>query len=267
MASSNAWRVLSTGESDEVVLACDFPTAIRPEAQFSDFVPLLRPAVTVWESAMPDPGAETGWSAEEYLDSWLEPLRESGVRVSGVLGFCAGSVFAAGVARRVAELQSGPVPLVVIDPERPTSEALYIHYHRGIEIFGTALEQADVDEMIGAGRELLARDDDLRTFGPALSELYQRVADGALERIGLNQKRRAELISIFTSFVDWVVAAERLDPTEEWAGATCVSSESHAAQPIEAKQRITLGVDHDRMLADADVARTVVDSLQLGARR
>src|SRR5690242_362707 len=121
MASSSAWRVLSTGASDDVVLACDFPTAVRPEAQFSDFAGLVEPALTLWETAMPKPGTETGWTADDYLDQWLEPLRESGVRVSGVLGFCAGSVYAAGVARRVAQLQSHDVPLVVIDPELPTS--------------------------------------------------------------------------------------------------------------------------------------------------
>lgn len=267
MASSNAWKVLSTGESDEVVLACDFPTAVRPEAQFSDFVKLAEPTLTVWESAMPKPGTETGWDADAYTEWWLAPLRESGVRVSGVVGFCAGSVFASAIARGVAQIQGQEVPLVVLDPERPSSEPLYVHYHRGIEIFGTALDRAAVDEMITAGQELLARNDDLQVFGPALSELYVRVADGALEQIGLKPARRAELTGIFTSFVSWIVAAEHVDPTPEWARATCISSEGHMSEPMEALHRITVAAGHDRMLSDTDVARTVVDGLALGARR
>ncbi|MFI9379851.1 hypothetical protein [Kutzneria sp. NPDC052558] len=256
MTSTNAWRVLSSGESDGVVLACDFPTPARPEASLTEFVTHLTPAPTLWESAMPRAGAEAGWRAEDYLEWWLAPVRESGVRVSGVLGFCAGSVFASAVAAAV-----GDVPLVVIDPELPTSVALYAQYHRGVEVFGAALPKSDVDEMLAEGQQLLTRDDDVQVYGPALSELYLRVGDIALAKIGLNPARRAELGATFTSFVSWVVAAGQLDPTEQWARAVCVSSNDHAAQPIDVRERITVDVDHNGMLRHPEVARAVVEAL------
>lgn len=267
MASNNAWRVLSTGEADEVVLACDFPTAVRPEAQFSDFVAQVDPAVTIWESGVPKPGTETGWTADDYLTWWLEPLRESGVRVGGVLGFCAGSVYASELTRRLGELQSEEVPLVLFDPERPTSEALYVHYARGIEICGMALDRPAVDEMIAEGQELLARDTDLQVFGPAVNELYLRVADTALEQLGLNQQRRDELNSIFTSFVSWGVAAGHIDPTPGWARATCLSSEDHVVYPMQVRNRIAIAAPHERILASADAVRTALDTIALGVPR
>lgn len=266
MALSSAWRVLSTGSSDEVVLACDYSTTARPEAQFSDFVTHLEPALTVWETTMPKPGTQTDWHADDYLDWWVEPLRASGTRVSAVLGFCAGSVFAAAVAHRVSQLQSQEVPLVILEPELPTSMALYDHYHRAIEMFAAVLDRSDVDGMLLAGQELLARNGDLQVFGPALSELYVRVAGDAMAKIGLDAARRAELSAIFALFISWVVAAGPIDPRQEWARAICVSGKGDIDQGMETGLRITVDVDHDRMLADPEVVRTVVDALASGAR-
>ncbi|BBB02267.1 hypothetical protein RVR_10114 [Actinacidiphila reveromycinica] len=266
MASGNAWRVLGTGEGDGVILACDYATAARPEAQFSHFVTHLTPARTVWETAMPKPGTESGWRAEDYLDWWTAPLRASGVRVDAVLGFCAGSVFAAGVAREVARQQSQPVPLVVLEPELPGALALYDHYHRAVELFAPVLDRSAVDGMQEAGQELLARDGDLQVFGPALAGLYERVADDAMAKIGLNAGRRAELIAVFTSFINWVVAAGPIDPAPEWAGAVCVSAKGDIDPSIALGRLITVDVDHDRMLADPGVVRTVVDALDQGVR-
>ena len=238
-----------------------FPDAGRPEASFSEFVSLLTPARTVWETAIPKAGTEAGWLAEDYLDWWASDLRAAAARVAGVLGFCAGGVFASGLIERIAQFQPDKPPLILLDPERPTSLALYAQYHRGIELFGTVLDQTARDAMLTAGQELLARDDDVQVFGPALSDLYVRAGDKALASLGLNPARRAEFSAIFTAFVSWVVAAAQVEPGPQWEVGVCLSTVGHAAQAVGARRMIAVDAQHDDMLRDAGVARAVAELL------
>jgi hypothetical protein len=267
MMSSTAWQVLSTDGTDEVVLLCDFPTPIRPEALFTEFVPLLTPTRTVWEMAIPPWGTEAGWEAADYVEFWSSALRESGVHVAGIVGFCTGNVFAAALIERIAEFQPDRPPFVMLDPELPTELALYAQYHRGVEMIGAALGRDEVEAMHTAGQDLLAGDGGLQEFGPALNALYIRVGEPALARIGLKPARRAEFSSTFTAFVTWVVAADQVVPDAQWARAVCVSSADHDGTVIGAERLITLDTKHDVMLRDPEVARTVLELLDAHVRR
>lgn len=254
MSAPGAWRALSTGDQEEVVLACDFPTPIRPEATFADLASRLRPVRTVWEALPPPAGAERGWSADDYLRAWLDELRAAEVTVGAVLGFCAGSVFAAAIAERIAPWQERAPELVLFDPERPTGGALYAQYHRGAELFGSVLSPEEVADVLRRGQELLHANDDVQVFGPALSELYVAAGDTAFERVGLDPVRRAELSATFTSFVNWVVAADQLDPTPAWARATVVSSATRGGGTGLAGRELPVDVAHVDLLRDDAVA-------------
>jgi hypothetical protein len=257
MNAPDSWRVLSTGDQEEVVLACDFPTNMRPEATFADLVPSLRPARTVWEALPPPAGAERGWTARDYLRGWMTELRATEATVVAVLGFCAGSVYAAAVVEQVAGWQANAPELVVFDPERPTAAALYAQYHRGAELFGAVLSAQEVADVLGRGQELLRANDDVQVFGPALCELYAQAGDTAFERVGLDPVRRAELSATFTSFVNWVVAADQLDPTQAWARATAISSATRGSGTDLAGRELHFDVAHVDLLRDPAVAAAV----------
>ncbi|OLF06611.1 hypothetical protein BLA60_30520 [Actinophytocola xinjiangensis] len=205
----------------------------------------------MWEALPPPAGAERGWSARDYLAGWLDGLPATGARISAVLGFCAGSVFAAAVADRVARWQADAPELVLFDPERPTAGALYAQYHRGAELFGSVLSPQEVADVLRRGQELLHANDDVQVFGPALSELYVSAGDTAFERVGLDPVRRAELSATFTSFVNWVVAADQLDPTPAWARATVVGSATRGGTDLGGRE-LRVDVEHvDLLRADA----------------
>jgi hypothetical protein len=257
MNATGSWRVLSTGDQDDVVLVCDFPTSIRPEATFADLAASLRPVRTVWEAVPPPPGAERGWTAADYLRTWLTDLRDAEVTVGAVLGFCAGGVFAGAIAERIAGWQDRAPELVLFDPERPTGGALYAQYHRGAELFGAVLSADEVADLLRRGQELLRANDDVQVFGPALSELYVSAGDTAFERVGLDPVRRAELSATFTSFVNWVVAADQLDPTAAWARATAISSATRGSGTDLAGRERAFDVAHVDLLRDAAVADAV----------
>ncbi|TCO60866.1 hypothetical protein [Actinocrispum wychmicini] len=259
MTTAGPWRVLSDAGVEDIVLVCDFPTQIRPEAGFSHLAPLLDPARTVWEAVPPPAGSEQGWSSDDYLRYWMDALGD--VTVGAVLGFCAGCVFAAAVTEQVAERQGRTPRLVVFDPEQPTSGALYAQYHRGAELFGAVLPPDEVVEILGRGQKLLADNDDVQIFGPALSALYAEVGDAAFARVGLDPVRRAELAATFASFVNWVVAADQIDPRPAWASATAVTSQTRGTAADLALREIRLDVAHVDLLRDAGVAGTVSELL------
>jgi hypothetical protein len=258
MTTVEPWRVLSEADSD-IVLVCDFPTQIRPEATFSHLAPLLNPARTVWEAVPPPAGTQEGWSGKDYVAFWLDGLGD--VKVSAVLGFCAGCVFAAAVTEEVASRQATTPELVLFDPERPTGGALYAQYHRGAELFGAVLAPDEVAEVLRQGQKLLQDNDDVQVFGPALSALYAEVGDTAFARVGLDPVRRAELSATFASFVSWVVAADQIDPTAAWAKATVITSAITSATGSAAAglalREVRLDVAHVDLLRDPTVARTV----------
>jgi hypothetical protein len=257
MTAVEPWRVLSEADDEEIVLVCDFPTQIRPEASFSHLAPLLHPARTVWEAVPPQTGSQEGWSSKDYVAFWMDRLTSADVRVGAVLGFCAGCVFAAAVTEEVAEWQGRAPELVLFDPEQPTGGALYAQYHRGAELFGSVLSAEEVADVLGQGQKLLQDNDDVQVFGPALSRLYAEVGDTAFARVGLDPVRRAELSATFASFVSWVVAADQIDPTAAWAKATAITSSTGSAAAGLASREIRLDVPHVDLLRDPTVARTV----------
>jgi hypothetical protein len=259
MTTVGPWRVLSEAAAEDVVLVCDFPTQIRPEAGFAHFAPLLQPARTVWEAVPPPAGSEVGWSNEDYLRYWLDALGD--VKVDAVMGFCAGCVFASAVTERVAQRQGTTPKLVVFDPEQPTGGALYAQYHRGAELFGAVLSKDEVAEILARGQKLLADNDDVQVFGPALSRLYAEVGDAAFARVGLDPVRRAELSATFASFVSWVVAADQIDPVPAWASATAITSQTRGTAADLASREIPLDVAHVDLLRSPIVAGAVSELL------
>jgi hypothetical protein len=259
--SPNAWKTLSTGPAGDLVLAVDFSTSGRAQAAFSDLAPLLDPPASLWTTV--PPAADDAVAPAGYTDWWLEEVRASGHRVQAVLGYCAGGVFAAAMAERIAGWQESP-QLVLFDPELPNTRDLYRDFHNAGDSMSALLEPEELDGFHAAGRRVEERyaDGDLAAVGPRLAGIFTTAVGTAAERLELDDDIRDELAGVFDSLVRYLSAAAALDPSARWATATAVTSRA----PAQAVGReIRLDVAHDDLLRDPATARTLTELLA-GAR-
>jgi hypothetical protein len=255
--SPNAWKTLSTGAADELVLAVDFSTSGRAQAAFSDLAPLLDPPATVWTTV--PPSADDAVAPAAYTDWWLEGIRASGRRVRAVLGYCAGGVFAAAMAERIATWQEPP-HLVLFDPELPNTRDLYRDFHTAGDSMSALLEPEELDDFHEAGRRVEQRSagGDLAAVGPELAGIFTAALGTAAERLELDDDIRDELAGVFDSLVRYLTAAAGIDPRALWTAATAITSRE-PAQTVG--REIRLAVAHDDLLRDPATARTLTELL------
>ncbi|MFB7945425.1 hypothetical protein ACFC6L_10925 [Kitasatospora phosalacinea] len=261
---SNSWNVLSGNGNPATILASDFPATGRTVAGFGDLVARLGTTADAWETAPPSTGSEAAMSGADYLARWLPDTTGGPVRT--VLGFCVGSVFAAGLAAEIARHQDEPPRLVLFDPERPDPDLLHRHYHELIGGLAPLLSAPEVDEARQAGKRARHEHDGMRPLAAALCGLFREYGEPAFRRTGLDAERGAEVVATFASFLGYLVAAADLDPRPQWAGATALSSATpHSGlNPLPPEERaglvareISFDLPHTELLRDEEVARTV----------
>ncbi|MDQ0956552.1 hypothetical protein QFZ66_000430 [Streptomyces sp. B4I13] len=268
--TANVWNVLSGTGAAAAVLASDFPATGRTVAGFGDLVRELGDASpAVWETAPPRPGREAGMTGEDYLRHW-QPGVEAAGPVNAVLGFCVGSVFAAGLAAEIGRRQGKAPRLVLFDPERPDADLLYRHYHELIGGLAPMLSPDEVDEARRAGENTRRAHTAMRPLAEELCELFGKYGEPAFRRTGLDAERGAEVVATFASFLGYLVAASDLDPREDWANAVAISSATpHSGlNPLPPRERsalvareISFELPHTELLRDTGVARTVSELL------
>jgi hypothetical protein len=260
--AENSWKTLSKGHDPRLVLALDFSNTGRLQAGFHDLVPRLDPPVTVWEALPPAPRqvASTG-----YVDWWLADVRGSNQTVHAVLGYCAGAVFAAEMAERIATWQDAPL-LILLDPELPNALGLYRDFHTVGDAMASVLSQDELREFHEAGRRVQEKfgDEDLGSVGSALGEVFTATIATAAERLGLDDEIRDELAGVFGSLVEYLVAATRFDPRPIWARSIAIRSVKPGdgapiRHPVEHEIRIV--VEHHHLLRHDPTARAVSNLL------
>jgi hypothetical protein len=265
--AEQVWRPLNSSARDGIVLAVDYPFTGRPEAGFGELVATLAPDHEVWESVPPTGGAETGMTGGDYVRWWLSGL--DGRPVHAVLGFCAGSVYAAAIADRLATTGTRP-EVVLFDPEAPSRITVYWQFHKVLDGLSVALEPDEVAEHQQRGRELAERTEDLAVLRDALLAVFLEAGAIAFARAGLDDVRRDEFAATVSAFMTYLVAAASLDPAEAWRQATAISSRTTtnglnlvdpAAREGMVAQDIRFDVEHADLLRDPGVARTVAGLL------
>jgi hypothetical protein len=263
MTELRSWRVLNDGDSADVVLAADINIAGRKEAGFADLARRLDPALAVWETDPPRVIDDFTRSGADYLDRWAEEVRASGRPVRAVLGFCAGSVFAAGLAGRVEGWQGGPVPLVVADPEIPLAARVQEQFHDAVDEMLTVLTPEERAATQQEAKQALADDPALAAFGPRLMEIFRDAGGLAFDRMGLNPAVRGELLTTVGSFVAFVIAAAQLDPVPGWSGATALRSRTAGAGAgaAHAARVLRFEAEHVDLLRHEGVARAIAELL------
>lgn len=249
------WERLSNGSGKGIVLALDFEAVGRPEACFSDIATILDPPREIWAAALPPGGPDAPVTADAYLEYWSDGLRESGREVCAVLGFCAGAVFAAALAERIAQWQAAPVP-VLLDPELPTGTTLLKQFDnamRGLAAVATESELSGMNEALGR----LDGAEDLSYLAAELSSLYQQASGPVFSRIGLNPDLQADMVTSFRSLMSYLVAASDVRAGEGWASGTAIVSAVPIWEPAGVARQIRTHVDHAELLRSPFVAMLV----------
>lgn len=226
MESMGTWRQLPPGNGERLILAVDFDTTGRPEANFTDLAKQLGPEYTLWETR---PLQGEGFDGESHVRRWAEEIVASGRPVHAVLGFCAGAAFAPSLARQVSTGQVGPASLVLFDPEIVTPDTLYWQYSKIVGIASSALTPEERERALEAGREAHARSNGLAELGGEIRLALGQHVSVALQRLGLDEKRSAELLDAFDGFVDYLCAAGTLEPIQDWRTALVLTSSSETS--------------------------------------
>jgi len=275
---SGGWKTLAEGEG-EVVLAVDFDATGQPEARFADLVAnLTGGGYSVWETVQPDPAVAEGGPGA-YHAHWMQRLLDEGPEIRAILGYCAGAVHAAALADGLAAARGAQVPLVLFDPETIDADSLLFEFQRVIGLMAGIIPGPEIDACNETAMRVRARHADLRPLCDELLDLIRDVGVPALDRAGLSEAIRDELIGIFSSFMRYLTAAGEIDPWGQWSTAVVFTSNSplsglngtRAARPngprIEVQQEITVDVDNNWILADPSVARALDALLALPSPR
>jgi hypothetical protein len=255
------WERLSNGSGKGIVLALDFEAVGRPEACFSDIATILDPPREIWAAAQPPGGLDAPFTADAYLEYWSDGLRESGREVRAVLGFCAGAVFAAALAERIAQWQATtPVPLL-LDPELPTRTTLLKQFDNAMRGLAAVAAESELSGM----KEALGRLDgaeDLSYLAAELSSLYQQASGPVFSRIGLNSELQADMAASFRSLMSYLVAASDVRAGEGWASGTAIVSAVPIWEPTGVARQIRTHVDHADLLRSPFVATLISELLE-----
>lgn len=263
-----AWRRVSPGggADDSLILAVDFAASGRPEATFSDLAAGLGSSRSVWESVQPPPGSPGALHAEDYLLHWAGEIQASGRPVSAVLGFCAGSTFAAELAVRVGHWQGNAPQLLVFDPESPTALTLYYQFRKVVETLSGILGEEAAAKIVSAGADAHERLDQVTPLAQELVRIFTEAGNEACMAAGLDEEFAEELVGTYRSFVTYLVAAAEIDFRSRWNSAVAFSSATvtsglNPLAPAErsalVRREVRFPVDHAGLLRDPDVAYAV----------
>nr|AFV71307.1 PyrG2 [Streptomyces rugosporus] len=262
------WKTLAdAGTEAPLVLAVDFDITGRPEARFSDLVANMGVDLRVWETVPPPAGTPDS----AYVDHWAGQLEETRPQVHALMGFCAGSVYAAALAERAASWQERPPLLVLFDPELSTSDTLLWQFEKITGYMSPMLPEEQIAEARRIGRQAYEEAGDVSTLRDRLIELLGEYGHPALAKLGLDQRRRDELFDAFRTFIDYLAAAGSIDPLRQWREAVAFNSGTPlsgldamraAEMNVIVAKELDFDVDHGAMLADPRLAAAVADLLK-----
>jgi len=265
VANAGIWRKLSAGDNPTgIVLAVDFDVTGRVEARFSDLVANLDTSYAVWE-AVP-PAADDTRTGADYVTHWLRGTQDAGLPVRALMGFCAGSVYAAALAERIGQTQDTAPLLLLFDPEVSMPRTLLWQFLKIVGFMSATISAEASAAMRDAGQKAFEENPKVDDLRKALSALVREQAEPAFEAAGLDRRLRSELLDIIDSCLSYLAAASDIDPLEQWKTATAFCSSSPmsglrgmkmAGHDVTVARDISVAADHGTLLADPQIAATV----------
>ncbi|WP_327585118.1 hypothetical protein OHA25_57090 [Nonomuraea sp. NBC_00507] len=267
------WTKLHESHSStDLVLCVDFTETGRIEAGFPDLVKRLAYDATYWHVAPPAVAPDSGIGGAAYVRSWLEPVKESGMTVRAVMGYCVGAVYAAELVDALAELQDAPPELIVFDPEPTSLENVYFQFDKVFSVLSTILSAEDI-ALTRETMDRVAEEEGITVeqYASRLFHTFRDVGHNAFIRAGLDQEYAEEMWATFSAFLSYLTYADLIDPWDGWRRGTALSS----SNPNNGLNRLRAGTDavlvakelcfeegHDELLRSDEVARAVTELLE-----
>ena len=223
MTKPEAFNVLRTSDSGELIVVADYAATGRQAANFHDLAKLLDAGHTIWETTPAPWGQETGMTGQDQAERWLRGIRESGLKVRALLGFCGGGVYAGVMAEQIADWQERP-RLLLFDPGFAESWMLTDH----VEGFYRRLAKAFSEEQVAGARLRIADEaaaaSDAVDLAGRLGRLFHEELRPAIVRAGWSEKAAEESAGLVTGYLHWLAGAVDLDPRPGWARAAVLNS-------------------------------------------
>jgi hypothetical protein len=247
------WRLLADRGPD-LVPCLDFP-GLRAAAGFAELAAGVPAGACFLHIGQPGAGPLAACAGR-----WADELAATGRPVRAVLGFCAGTALATGLADAIAV--TGPPPLVVLFDAVPTTGgSLASEFTLALD---SNARHLTADELAGARglAEQLAQayPDDLPRIAAALAGRYDQLIRAVAGRLSLSGSLRRELTGTFTAYLDYLLLASEGGFGMRAAAPLFVSSAGYEP-PVEGARDIALDIGHDDLLRDPKVHELVADLL------
>jgi hypothetical protein len=258
MADPLSWRTTASGPgADGAIVAVDFANTGRPDTGFGTLVPRLATDHALWETVVPEPGAEAGMSGADYVDRWAGALAPGAPVVAAVFGYCASSTFALALAERIAGWQRRP-RVVLFDPTQITGPTVLRYgFTPVIEALRPVLGEEDVEQARKNAAEAVRTHAGLAGLTAELLRIYSDAGAAAFERIGLRADRAEELVAWFRAYLRYVLAASALPVEAAPAGVTVIRANDLPDGPFAAERELRFDVPHTGLLGHPGVADAV----------
>ncbi|GAA3452355.1 hypothetical protein [Dactylosporangium matsuzakiense] len=237
MTTPDSYHVLRKSDSGGLILAADFAATGRTTATFHDLVDLLEADHTIWETAPLPYGTEPGKTGTDQVDRWERDVRDSGLPVHAVIGFCGGGVYAAALTERVAAWQDAP-RLILLDPGIVKRTMLVEHVEGLLRRLGGTFTPQLLAEATAALRTADETAADPLQLAANLAAWCNDVIVPGLRRAFHSAQASTDFVQLIVGYLHWLGGAATLDPRARWRTATALNSASlnfglHLASPEE----------------------------------
>ncbi|MBO2456937.1 hypothetical protein [Actinomadura violacea] len=278
MPNQNPWSTVATADPGKVILGVDFPAEGRREADFGDLMKKMGAewsGYSLMQTIPPNIRLDERPSSDTYVRHWIQdgPWRE--YEVVAVMGYCVGGVYAAPIARSVADAQGSMPEVVLFDPQFTDAGLLASEMVKNISMAGPVFSDEEAEQgRKDTERIVAANAGDLMDAATAIVGLYRDLASIAFKRLGLNDDRRDEIIRLFESYMAWLASAAEIDPAPVWAGATAVMSADYLGLEAQGNasvgaatriidRRFSLDVTHADLMRADSTAELLLDKSRL----
>ncbi|MEV5433772.1 hypothetical protein [Streptomyces sp. NPDC052701] len=260
--STDSWRRISEGDPKKTVLAVDFGSTARSEADFRQFAALLKPNREIWQSVQPDAAENELLSAETYLQWWRELPEEVHGHVDTVMGYCVGGVFASALADRIAEDTGTRPALLLFDPEPVDRLSLYRDFKKAVGTMSTLSEEERAGHVAEVRALCEAEQGDFHAVATQVIKVYETAVGVVFDRLGLDEEASEDLRGVFRSYVSYLFAARQLSPEEGWATAGALTSAQSSPGAPHALWEQSFPIGTGELLRNPDVAEAAHRFLQ-----
>lgn len=255
--TADSWRRIGEGDAARTVLAVDFDSTGRPEADFRRLAARLTPRREIWQTVQPAAAERELLPAADYLRGWRR-LPGGPRHIDTVMGYCVGCVFAAALTDEIAEEQGERPALLLLDPEPVDRLSLYRDFRKTVGTLTVVSEQERSD----AVAEVLAvceaaGAEDFTAAAAQVVKVYETVAGAAFDLLGLDEETSEDLLGLFRAYVSYLHAARQLRPEEGWAAALALTSARGGPGAVHARAVQRFPVDTAALLDTPDVAGAV----------